>query len=287
MHKNILITGGAGRFGRAAAEKLSGAGHRVFVSMREPTGRNRERANALWAQGIDVVAIDVTDDASVERGVRDTLEKAGRIDVLVNNASVAAIGLCDAYSTDQARLLFETNVVGTFRSSKAVLPAMRRVGDGLIVNMGSILGRVSLPFMGLVGASKFAIEGLSDVLRYEAAPFGIDVVLMQPSVDPIAMYESSQIPTARAPVEPDDKTAQFADAIFDQVLDRFKMRDGPEPGDIAVSLLGLIEIAKGSRPDRIVVGAPYGADTLNLVAREVRAKIWADLGLMESAPRDF
>lgn len=285
MQKNILITGGGGRFGRVAAETLAEAGHRVFAAMREPTGRNRERANALWAQGIDVVAIDVTDDVSVERGVRDTLEKAGRIDVLVNNANVAAIGACDAFSAEQARHLFETNVVGMFRSSRAVLPAMRRMKDGLIVNMGSVLGRISLPFIGLFGASKFAVEGLSDALRYEAAPFGIDVVLMQPSVDPIAIYESAQLPADRERAGAGGSEPQAADAIFDQIMDRFKGCDGPDKADLAMHLLKLIEIAKGSRPDRIVVGASYGADELNLLARKVQAKAWDELGMAATEPR--
>lgn len=284
MQKNILITGGGGRFGRIAAEMLAEAGHRVFASMREPTGRNRERANALWAQGIDVVAIDVTDDASVERGVRHVLGKAGRIDVLVNNANVTAIGACEAFSAEQARHLFETNVVGTFRSSRAVFPAMRRAQDGLIVNIGSVLGRISLPFIGLFGASKFAVEGLSDALRYEAAPFGIDVVLMQPSVDPIAMYECAQLPADRARTGLDDSAPHSEDAIFDQMMDRFKGCDGPDPADLAMRLLRLIEATKGSRPDRIVVGAPYGADEINLLARGVQAKAWAELGVEDVGP---
>jgi len=279
MQKNILITGGGGRFGRAAASALAESGHRVFASMREPTGRDRERANALWAQGIDVVAIDVTDDASVERGVRHVLGKAGRIDVLVNNANVTAIGACDAFSAAQARHLFETNVVGTFRCSRAVFPAMQRARDGLIVNMGSVLGRISLPFIGLFGASKFAVEGLSDALRYEAAPFGIDVVLMQPSVDPVAMYECAQPPADGARGEVDGSAPHSADAIFDQIMDRFKGCDGPDPADLAMRLVGLIDAIKGSRPERIVIGASYGADEINLLARGVQAKAWAELGV--------
>lgn len=279
MPKNILITGGGGRFGRAAASALAEAGHRVFASMREPTGRNREQANALWAQGIDVLEMDVTDDVSVERGVRNILAKAGRIDVLVNNANVTAIGACDAFSADQARHLFDTNVVGAFRLSKASLPAMRRAQDGLIINIGSILGRISLPFIGLYGASKFAIEGFTDALRYEAAPFGIDVVLMQPGVDPIAMYECAQLPADRAPPSSDGLPLRSSDALFDQIMEHFKGCDGPEPTDLAMQLVTLVAADKGSRPRRIVVGPSYGIDEINLLTRRIQAGAWGALGM--------
>ena len=156
--------------------------------MRDPSGRNRERANALWAKGIDVVALDVTDDTSVEKGVQRVLAKAGRIDVLVNNAGMASVGVSEAFTADQLRAMFETNVIGVFRTARAVLPSMRRERDGLIVNIGSILGRVTFPFFGLYGASKFAVEAINDTLRYEVSQFGVEVVLLQPSAYPTSMY---------------------------------------------------------------------------------------------------
>ena len=161
---------------------------------------------------------------------------------------------------------------------------MRRVQDGLIVNMGSVLGRISLPFIGLFGASKFAVEGLSDALRYEAAPFGIDVVLMQPSVEPIAMYECAQLPADRARAGPGGSAPHSADATFDQIMERFKVCDAPDPADLATRLISLIETTKGSRPDRIVVGKSYGADELNSLARDIQATAWAELGVADVEP---
>ena len=113
--------------------------------------------------------------------------RAGRIDVLINNAGIASAGVTEAFTPDQAKVVFNTNVVGVLRTSRAVLPAMRRQGDGLIINIGSILGRVTFPFFAIYGASKFTIEALTDSLRYEVSQLGIDVALVQPSAYPTSM----------------------------------------------------------------------------------------------------
>jgi len=149
MSRTILITGASTGFGRDAAETLSRAGHAVFASMRDPHGRNREHAEALRRQGIEVVELDVGNDASVDHAVSEMLARAGRIDVLINNAGIASAGVTEAFTADQARVVLDTNVVGLLRTTRAVLPAMRRRRDGLIVNIGSILGRVTLPFFAI------------------------------------------------------------------------------------------------------------------------------------------
>jgi NADP-dependent 3-hydroxy acid dehydrogenase YdfG len=188
--KTILITGASTGFGRDTAETLKRAGHAVFASMREPQGRNRKHADALRRQGIDVVELDVTNDASVQRAVHSVLHKAGRIDVLVNNAGIASAGVTEAFTPDQAKLVLNTNVVGLLRTIREVLPVMRRQVDGLIINIGSILGRVTLPFFGIYGASKFAVEALTDSLRYEVSQLGIEVALVQPSAYPTSTASS-------------------------------------------------------------------------------------------------
>jgi NAD(P)-dependent dehydrogenase (short-subunit alcohol dehydrogenase family) len=137
-----------------------------------------------------VVELDVSSDASVEKAVKEVLARAGRIDVLVNNAGIASAGVTEAFTPDQAKVVFNTNVVGVLRTSRAVLPAMRRQGDGLIVNIGSILGRVTFPFFAICGARKFPIEALTDSLRYEVSQLGIDAALVQPSAFPTSMYAS-------------------------------------------------------------------------------------------------
>ncbi|UPG84062.1 SDR family NAD(P)-dependent oxidoreductase [Luteibacter aegosomatis] len=166
MSKTVLITGASSGFGRDTAETLAKAGHRVYAAMREPAGRNRQPAEALRALGVEVVELDVTDDVSVERGVASVLAQAKHLDVIVNNAGIGSAGVSESFTADQARALFEVNVFGVQRMLRAVLPSFRRQGQGLAINIGSILGRVTFPFFGLYGASKFALEALTDSYRY-------------------------------------------------------------------------------------------------------------------------
>src|SRR4029077_15452318 len=120
MSKTILITGASTGFGRDTAETLARAGHTVFASMRDPKAKNKNHAEALRKQGIEVVELDVGDDASVDRGVQEVLKRAKRIDVLVNNAGIASAGVTEAFTPDQAKVVFNTNVVGVLRTTRAV-----------------------------------------------------------------------------------------------------------------------------------------------------------------------
>ncbi len=133
--------------------------------MRDAQGKNREAAEALRKLGIKTVELDVSDDASVDAGVKKVLAEAGKIDVLVNNAGIGSAGVTEAFTTEQAKAIFDTNVIGLLRVTRAVLPSMRHQHDGLIINIGSILGRVTFPFVGIYGASKFAVEALTDIVR--------------------------------------------------------------------------------------------------------------------------
>src|SRR5262249_35003129 len=149
-----------------------------------PKAKNRDQAQRLRQQGIVVVELDVSNDTSVDHAVEQVLVDAGRIDVLINNAGIASAGITEAFTADQAKMVFNTNIVGLLRTNRAVLPTMRARRNGLIINIGSILGRLTFPFFGIYGASKFAIEALTDSLRYEVSQLGIDVVLVQPSAYP-------------------------------------------------------------------------------------------------------
>src|SRR5215813_8795450 len=140
MSKTILITGTSSGFGRDTAETLAHAGHRVFASMRDIVGRNRTHADALDAKGIKVVQLDVTNDDSVERGVKSVLTQGGRLDVLINNAGIGSLNVSEAFTTNQLRELFEVNVIGIQRVLRAALPALRSQREGLVVNIGSVLG---------------------------------------------------------------------------------------------------------------------------------------------------
>lgn len=279
MSKTILITGASTGFGRDTAETLARAGHRVFASMRDPRMKNHEHAQTLIEQGVDVVELDVSDDTSVDRAVKEVLVRAGRIDVLINNAGVASAGVTEAFTPDQAKVVFNTNVVGLLRTTRAVLPAMRAQGNGLIVNIGSILGRVTFPFFGIYGASKFAVEALSDSLRYEVSQLGIEVTLVQPSAYPTPMYANVQLPADLERAAAYGEIGDIPGAMFKHFMTTFQAPDAPNPHDIAVAIAKLVAQPKGSRPARTVVGLAFGSDTVNEQTAPVQAHVVEALGL--------
>ncbi len=279
MSKTILITGASTGFGRDAAETLARAGHAVFASMRDAGGKTRAHAEALALNGVAVVEIDVADDASVEAGVAEVLAKAGRIDVLINNAGVASAGVTEAFTPDQAKVVFNTNVVGVLRTTRAVLPAMRRQRDGLIVNVGSILGRVTFPFFGVYGASTFAVEALTDSLRYEVSQLGVDVVLVQPSAYPTPMYANVHHPADTARAGDYGPVGEIPGAMFQHFMTTFQSPNAPNPHDVADAIARLIETPKGERPARTIVGAAFGSDVVNAQTAPVQAQVVESLGL--------
>jgi NADP-dependent 3-hydroxy acid dehydrogenase YdfG len=279
MSKVILITGASTGFGRDTAETLASKGHKVFATMRHPQTKNREHAEALGKIGVRVVELDVSEDASVNNAVEEVLSRADRIDVLINNAGIASAGVTEAFTPDQAKVVFNTNVVGLLRTTRAVLPTMRKQRDGLIVNIGSILGRVTFPFFGIYGASKFAVEALTDSLRYELSQLGIDVAPIQPSAYPTPMYSSVQLPADADRVAAYGSIGEIPGAMFKHFMETFQKSDAPNPHDVAEAVAKLVAQAKGSRPARTVVGAPFGADAVNAQTAPVQAHLVEALGL--------
>jgi NAD(P)-dependent dehydrogenase (short-subunit alcohol dehydrogenase family) len=279
MSKTILITGTSSGFGRDTAETLHHAGHRVYASMRGAQGKNHEVAEALRMLGIKTVELDVSDDASVEAGVKNVLAEAGKIDVLVNNAGIASAGVTEAFTTEQAKAIFDTNVIGLLRVTRAVLPAMRRQHDGLIINIGSILGRVTFPFVGIYGASKFAVEALTDSLRYEVSQLGVEVVAVQPSGYPTNFFTNIQTPAGTEVAKSYGEVGQIPDAMVKTLMASLEGKDAPNPHDVADAIAKLVGQAKGSRAVRTVVGATFGSDKANEDVAPVQAQVVEALGL--------
>jgi NAD(P)-dependent dehydrogenase (short-subunit alcohol dehydrogenase family) len=281
--KTILITGASTGFGRDTAETLTHEGHRVFASFRDVAGRNKSHADALRGKDINVVELDVTNNKSVGSAVSDVLAQAGQIDVLVNNAGIASAGVSEAFTPEQVRDLFEVNVFGIQRVLRAVLPTLRKQGQGLVINVGSILGRVTFPFFGLYGASKYAVEALTDTYRYELSQLGIDVVLVQPSAYPTSMYASAQQPADTARAEAYGEIGAIPGKMFATFTEIFQSKNAPNPHDVPAAIAKLVSQAKGSRPARVVVGESYGSDVVNRLTEPVQAQVIEGLGLGQLA----
>jgi NAD(P)-dependent dehydrogenase (short-subunit alcohol dehydrogenase family) len=171
--KIVLVTGVSSGIGRETAELLAEHGARVFGTVRD-FRRNGDLPD------VELVHMDVTREATVRDSVKSVLEKAGKIDILINNAGYGLTGALEETSVEEAQQQFDTNFFGVLRVTQAVLPAMRRQRSGRIVNISSALGFLPAPFNGIYGASKYALEGYTETLDHEVRIFGIRAVLVEP-----------------------------------------------------------------------------------------------------------
>jgi NAD(P)-dependent dehydrogenase (short-subunit alcohol dehydrogenase family) len=176
MSKTILITGTSSGIGRAAALHFAEKGWNVAATMRDP----RKADSVLKHPRISLFALDVTNTGSIAQAITDTLNRYNKIDVLLNNAGYGLFGPIEAIDSQQVQQQFATNLFGVIEVTQQILPVMRRAGEGVIINVSSIVGRLALPYASPYVATKFAVEGLSESLRYELAPFHIRVKMVEP-----------------------------------------------------------------------------------------------------------
>lgn len=256
MAQTILVTGSTSGFGRLTVETLARQGYIVFAGMRATAGKNAPAAEEIRALAqrerldLRVVEIDITDDTSVEQAIESIVGITGRIDVVVNNAGVAYNGPLEAFTLEQVQQQFDTNVFGTLRVNRAALPHMRKQGSGLLLQIGSIAGRLSMPFHGLYGATKFALEGLTETYRYELAPFGIDVAIIEPGTYPTPISAKHQVAADT------DRAALYRTAI-DEFTTPFysenRSATPPNPQEVADTVARVIAQPAGERPLHTVV----------------------------------
>jgi NAD(P)-dependent dehydrogenase (short-subunit alcohol dehydrogenase family) len=220
--KAVLVTGVSSGIGRETASLLASRGFRVF-------GTVRGDAAAARMDGVELVPLDVTSDASVSEAVAHVLARAGHLHGLVNNAGYVLIGSLEETSLAEARRQFETNVFGVLRMIDAVLPAMREQGSGRIVNISSVLGFLPGPYMGIYAATKHAIEGYTETLDHEIRQFGVRALLVEPD------FTRTNIESNGKAVERDigAYAAQKA-RVYDVIQDRVK--NGSNPRAVAETI---------------------------------------------------
>jgi len=232
----VVVTGVSSGIGRAAAEQFVKRGCRVFGTVRSIT-------KTAELNGVELVEMDVCNDASVKSGIQSILDRAERIDVLVNNAGTSLIGAVEETTTAEAASLFDINVLGILRTAQAVLPHMRAQGSGRIVNISSVVGFLPAPYMGIYSASKHAVEGLTETLDHEVRQFGVRLTLVEPSFTrtnldtnaphaslKIADYERERGLASRAVVNSIKRApepAGVARTIVEAALGTWRMRHTP------------------------------------------------------------
>jgi NAD(P)-dependent dehydrogenase (short-subunit alcohol dehydrogenase family) len=245
----VLVSGVSSGIGLAVAGALAAKGFQVYG-----TSRNPQRTAAI--PGVELVQLDVTDDASVTRAVSTVVQRAGRIDILVNNAGVGVIGAAEESSMTQAQQLFDTNFFGLVRLTREVLPHLRAQGSGRIINIASVLGFLPAPYAALYAASKYAVEGYSESLDHETRDFGVRVSVVEPG------YTATSFETNAAEVDsPIDSYAITREHVR-QVLTE-AVRAGDDPAVVAQVVLK----AATSRKPKVRYPAGSLARRLSLLKR--------------------
>lgn len=224
----VLITGCSTGIGRATAQRLARAGFKVYATARRP-----ESIADLRQQGCEVLALDVTSDESMRAAVAAVEAKEGAVGALINNAGYSQSGAFETVAMEAARAQFETNVFGLARLTQLVLPGMRRRGAGRIVNVSSMGGKLTFPGGGWYHATKHAVEALSDAIRMEVRPFGVDVIVVEPG--PIASEFGNAVGSAMTGGAVGDAGGPYAE--FNRQV-QLATTKSYQPGGLALGPLG-------------------------------------------------
>jgi len=283
MSKVVLITGTNSGFGWLTAKTLAAAGHKVYATMRETAGKNAAKAKELGAlQNITVEDVTITDDSSVAKAIDQILSKEGRIDVLVNNAGYSAVGVAESFNTEDVKEMFELHVVAYWRLMKAVLPAMRRQADGLIINISSNAGRFAFPFLTVYSAAKFGLEGLSEGLHYEVKSLGVDVALVEPGAFPTDIVQKIKTGSDASVVADYGSLVEIPNNLGTALAKHYETNN-PNPQEVADAVQQLIDLPNGKRPLRTVVD-PLSGDIVKETNNSVHnayKKMLTDFGMGE------
>jgi NADP-dependent 3-hydroxy acid dehydrogenase YdfG len=234
--KAVLVTGCSSGIGHATAERLAANGWKVYATARRP-----EAIADLKDKGCEILALDVCDEASMSAAVSAVTEAEGAVGVLVNNAGYSQSGAVESVPLDQVRRQFETNVFGLLRMCQLVLPGMREQGWGKIVNIGSMGGKLTFPGGGLYHATKYAVEAISDALRFEVRGFGVDVILVEPGLIVTGFADAA---TATVTADADGPYARFNKAVTKLTTEAYKgpmSKLGAGPEAVAKTIAGAIE----------------------------------------------
>ena len=291
MNQVTLVTGASSGFGRMIADALAGAGHTVYASMRDLSGRNARVVEDIGAhatdKGVDLRAIelDVQSEPSADAAIERIVAEHGRLDVLVHNAGHMVYGPSEAFTAEQLSQLYDINVLGCQRVNRAALPHMRKAGQGLLMWIGSssVAGGVP-PLLGPYFAAKAGMDALAVAYARELAPLGIESAIVVPGAFTTG---TNHFANAGAPADEDRATAYaraWPDRFADRVKDALAATSPPDadPATVAASVVAIVDAPRGHRPFRVVIDpADDGASVSYAVIDRVREQFLDRIGFGE------
>lgn len=253
MKHKILVTGASGTFGSLACIQLVENGHQVVGTMRSISGKNEAIANQLKSKGVSLVEMDVTNEESVNAGVKSAIEVMDGLDTVFNNAGIGANGILECFTSDDIQKMFEVNVFGVQRLMRAVLPHLRQQGKGTIIHTSSCIGRVTTPFLASYSASKYALESLAEGYRAELSGFGIESCIVEPGGFPTGFMSGMITPSDTERLTEYGEMANLPETSLNGYVAYVESIPEQRPERVAEAVVGLVNLPYGEKPFRTVV----------------------------------
>ena len=284
MDKRVFITGATGAMGFLMCKSLTENGHTVVGTTRSMTGKRETVVKELQAAGVQLVEMDVTNDASVNQGVAEAIRMLDGLDVVVNNAGVGTVGIQEFFTAEEMHKVFDVNVYGVQRVMRATLPHLREQRQGTIIHISSGIGRLTFPFYGTYCASKYALEAIAEGYRAELAGFGIESCIIEPGAMPTEFLDGM----VQHQPHDDSRSQAYSEMVhFPQTgIDGLKqaLAANPEqnPQKVVDALVALLAMPFGKKPFRTVVDFTFlkePVDKYNHLLHEITRQLYTANGL--------
>jgi len=282
MKHKVLVTGASGAFGSLTCIQLAENGHQVVGTMRSLKGKNEAIANELRSKGVLLVAMDVTNEESVNSGVHSAIELMGGLDTVFNNAGVGANGILECFTPEDLQQMFDVNVFGVQRLMRAVLPHLRNQGKGTIIHTSSCIGRVTTPFLASYSATKYALESLAEGYRAELSGFGIESCIVEPGGYPTGFMDGMMTPGDTARMDQYGEMASLPETAINGYVAYVESIPEQRPERVAEAVVKLLNIPFGDKPFRTVVdfsGLKQPIENYNKVLNETTKAIYQANGV--------
>lgn len=282
MKHKILVTGASGAFGSLTCILLAENGHEVVGTLRSLKGKNEAIANELQAIGVALVEMDVTNEDSVNAGVKSAIELMGGLDTVFNNAGIGANGILECFTAGDIQKMFDVNVFGVQRVMRAVLPYLRQQGKGTIIHTSSCIGRVTTPFLASYSASKYALESLAEGYRAELSGFGIESCIIEPGGFPTGFMSGMISPSDTDRMKQYGEMASLPDTAINGYVVYVESIPEQRPERVAEAVLQLVNTSFGEKPFRTVVdfsGLKQPIENYNRVLNETTKAIYTANGV--------